>query len=151
MPKPPRAAGFEQQQQHRETGNEIFFKLLAGVLRRKAAGVLRFKQRSAAAAGEFVELQFFQPLVFFEPHLEPTDKRHQHAEAEENRRRLAGERAGHDGHAGTGEKNQNRDREVHQPVFLCASFHLFSAAKRRKIRKIFSAKAFGRFALFGDD
>ncbi len=124
VPEQPRAAGFEQQDQNREAGHEKFFKLPPRVLRRKTAAVLAFKQRRAPAAGEFVQFQFFQPLVFLEPHLEPTDESDQHAEAEENRRRLSRQRAGENRHAKAGEKNQQRDREVHQPVFLDVAFHV---------------------------
>ena len=123
VPEQPRAAGFEQQQQNREARHKKFLELHARALRRKTAAVLGFKQRRAALAGEFVQFQFFQPLVFFEPHLEPADERHQHAEAEENRRRLSRQRTGENRHAKTGEKNQRRDREVHQPVFLNVAFH----------------------------
>jgi len=41
----------------------------------------------------------------------------------EDRRRLSRQRPGEDRHAETGEKNQHRDREVHQPVFLDVAFH----------------------------
>ena len=59
----------------------------------KTSDVLRFKQRGLApAAGEFLHLQFFQPLVFLQPHLEPARKRHQRAQAEEDRGGLAGQR-----------------------------------------------------------
>ena len=90
-PKQPRAARFEQEQQYREAGNEIFFKLHAGILRGKTAAILRFKQRSAPAAGEFIQFQLFQPLIFFQAHLEPADKSHHHAQAEEDRRHVSRE------------------------------------------------------------
>src|ERR1035437_9332484 len=66
---------------------------------------------------------FSSRLFFFEPHLEPADERHQHAEAEENRRRLSSQRAGKNRDAKAREKNQHRDREVYQPVFLDVAFH----------------------------
>ena len=87
---PPR---FEQEQQHGKAGHEKFLELLAGAARRENLRLLRFKQRGIApGAGEFLDLQFFQPFVFLQPHLEPARERHEHAEAEENRARLPGQR-----------------------------------------------------------
>ena len=123
VPKTVRARGFEQQQQDRETGHEIFFELHAGAARGETAGVFDLEKRSAAAGGQFVHFEFFQALIFLEPHLEPAHERHQHAEAQEDRRGLAAQRLGKDSYAESGEEDHQRQREVHQSVLLYASVH----------------------------
>ena len=91
--KCPRA--LQEQQHDRETGHEEFLKLLPGALRRENLRVPALKQgRAALGPGQFVEFEFFQPLALFQPHLKPAHERHQRAQAEEDRRHLAGQRVG---------------------------------------------------------
>ena len=123
-PEQPRAARFEQKQQHAEARHKKFLELLACPLRRKNLRVLRFKQcRFAFGAGEFLHFQFFQPLIFFEPHLEPAGEGHQHTEAEENRARLTRQRIDEAGHNKCGDENRHPRHEIHQTVFLYVAFH----------------------------
>ncbi len=122
-PEQPGAAGLQHQQQNGEAGDKIFLKLLAGVAGGETSGVLRFKQRGAPAAGQFLEFQFFHPLVFLQPHLEPAHEGHEHAEAEKDHRRLPGQRSGEHRDAKARQKYHQRHREVHQPVFLNVAFH----------------------------
>ena len=114
LPKHPGTDRFEQEQQHAETGNEKLFELFARTLRRENLRVLRFKQRGAALAfDEFVQLQFFQPLVFLQPHLEPADKGHEGAEAEENGCRLPGHGMDIAHHDKGGDENHRGRDQVH--------------------------------------
>ena len=108
-PEEPRGGGGDEQQHDGKTGDDEFLKLLAGVARGKAAGIFRLKQRRAFAAGEFVELEFFQPLVFFETHLEPTDERDERAEAEEDRGGKARKRFHQRGDGDGGDEHQHGD------------------------------------------
>ena len=88
--------------------------------------LLVFKQRGfAAAAGHFLNFEFFQPLVFHEPHLEPAHKRHQRAEAEENGPRLPSQRIDISRDDERGDENQHRRDQIHQGIFLNVAFHLY--------------------------
>ena len=94
------------------------------MLRRKNLRVLRFKQRGfAPGPGQFLDLQFFQPLVFLEPHLEPAGEGHEHAETEENRAGLPRQRIHVGRHDEGGDENHHGRDQVHQTIFLNVAFH----------------------------
>ena len=125
-PEHPRAAGLQQQQQHAKARHEKFLELFARAPCRKNLRVLRFKKvRAALGAGEFVDFQFFQPLIFLQPHLEPARKGDQRREAEEDRGRLPGQRADIRRDDKCGDKNKRRRDQVDQTVFLNIAFHVF--------------------------
>ena len=96
------------------------------MLRGEHFRLFAFKQRRAGFGfGEFVELEFLEPHVFFEPHLEPAHRGDQSAEADEARAGLAGQRIGVAGHDKTRAAGSQQRQQIHQPVFLRASFHQF--------------------------
>ena len=86
--------------------------------------VLRRKQgRLAPGPGHFLDLQLLQPFVVLEPHLEPAGKRHERAQAQENRAGLAGQRVDITRHGKDGDENQRRRNQVYQTIFLNVAFH----------------------------